>query len=305
MGVILGTQYTIPNPPAIWTGLEMKWIGTDGTEWSLSDASSGTVMMPGVRGLSMPPLVHHRAAHASVPGARWRGLHVDVREVFWPLQVYTGSGSQDWVEKDRAFWRSLDPQDTGTWVVVLPDGRTRSLRLRYTSDSDFTFDHDSVMDGWAVYGITLSAEQPFWEGEAITKSWAGSSVSETGFFPAGGGPGFNISPSRTLNTASLTNPGDVDAYLVWQIHGPVNEATVGVNGKTISIPFSVPSGQVLQIDTNPNAQTAMQGSTDKTGQLTNITFAPLPAAKRSNLTLSVDGAGSISASFVPRYYRAW
>jgi hypothetical protein len=46
-------------------------------------------------------------------------------------------------------------------------------------------------------------------------------------------------------------------------------------------------------------------STDKTGQLTDIVFAPLPAKKTSKLSLTASGTGNIEATFTPRYYRAW
>lgn len=309
MGVIFGALPAPPAAPVAWTGLAMKWIGGDGSEWSLSDSTDGTVMMPGVRGLTMPPIVHHRAAHASVPGARWRGLQVDVREAFWPLQVYSDLGSVDWINKDRAFWKSLDPERTGTWVVTTPDGQSRSIKLRFTSDGTDGFDHDVALRGWSNYGITLEAEQPFWEGEPVIGSWkAGSAVP---FFTAPGGPSFTISPSGTLAEAQIANPGDVEAYMVWRVYGPTTAATVGINGLTITIPFAIPSGQVLEIDTSPSGQTALLGpaagplTTDMTGSLSGINFSPLPADSTSVLTLSVTGTGSVEANFTPRYYRAW
>lgn len=309
MGVTFGALPAPLTAPVEWTGLAMKWTGADGSEWVLSDATDGTVMMPGVRGMTMPPIVHHRAAHASVPGARWRGLHVDVREVFWPLQVYTGDGSQAWIEKDRAFWRSLDPEGVGTWEVIQPDGTTRSLKLRFVDDGDGAFSHDVVKDGWSTYGITLNAEQPFWEAEPITGTWQATAPQP--FFGTTGGPSFKISGGGNLTEAEMTNPGDVDTYLVWRIYGPVTSATVGVNGRTITLPVTVNDGQMVEIDTNPQAQTAMKGPVggtliyDWTDELTDIDFAPLPAAKKSKLSLSVSGTGIITASFVPRYYRAW
>lgn len=309
MGVVFGALQAPLNAPVEWTGLAMKWIGADGSEWTLSDATDGTVMMPGVRGMTMPPIIHHRAAHASVPGARWRGLHVDVREVFWPLQVYTGDGSDAWVEKDRAFWQSLDPQQTGTWIVTTPDGQSRSIKLRYSDDSQIAFDHDVVQDGWSTYGINLAAEQPFWEGDPIVGNWQATTPAP--FFPASGGPGFTISGGGNLTEAQISNPGDVESYVTWRIYGPVTSATVGINGRTITVPFTIAAGQVLEIDTNPTAQTAMQGpsggalTVDKTGQLTGIVFAPLPGKQISKLSLTVSGTGSVRATFTPRYYRAW
>jgi hypothetical protein len=297
------------DPPVQWTGMAMKWIGWDGSEWSLTHAGSGTIMLPGVRGLNMPPVIHHRAAHASLSGARWRGHTVDVRQVFWPLQVYSDAGSVEWVERDRAFWKTLDPGKPGQWVVTAPDGAARTLNLRFLNDSEFTMDRDIMRAGWANYGITLSAEQPFWEGETIERQWvSGTSVP---FFPVAGAPAFGISPSNVISTATLENPGDVPAYVVWRVEGPITDAIVGVNGRNITIPFAVSAGQVLEIDTRPTAQTAMLGptagplTTDKTMNLGTIDFAPLPPGEISQLSLTVNGAGTVSASFKPYYYRAW
>lgn len=310
MGLVFGALPEPPTPPVLWTGLAMKWKGADGSEWTLSDSSDGTVMMPGVRGLNMPPLVHHRTAHASVPGARWRGLHVDVREVFWPLQVYSDLSSEAWVEKDRAFWKSLNPEKTGTWSVILPNGESRSLKLRFTDDGGMTYSHDAVKSGWASYGLQLEAEQPFWEGTEIVSGW--QEGVDVPFFSGGGGPAFAISPTGTFSKAEAENPGDVDAWPVWRIYGPATSATVGVNGKTITIPISITAGQYVRIDTNPTAQTALHFATngnvisDKTGLLTGVNFAPLPPGKsKLTMTQASTGGGRITATFTPRYYRAW
>lgn len=309
MGVIFGGILNPPAPPVAWSGFEMRWIGWDDSEWILSDETHGSVMLPGVRGLSMPPIIHHRAAHASVPGARWRGNSVDVREAFWPIQIYSNLGSQDWIEKDRAFWKTMNPTKTGTWVVIQPDGRRRSLKLRFVDDGDHTFEHDASNDGWTNYGITFAAEQPFWEGEEITGLWqAGSQVS---FFGTSGGPAFTISPGNTLESATITNPGDVDSYVIWRVYGPVTSATVGINGRNIVIPFSIPDGEVLEIDTRPTGQIAMQGpvagplTVDKTPNLGAIDFAPLPADVESDMSLAMTGTGRVTATFTPLYYRAW
>lgn len=309
MGVVIGGYIAPPAPPVLWVGLDMKWIGWDGSEWSLTNPSDGTVMLPGVRGMNMPPIIHHRAAHASLPGARWRGNSVDIREVFWPIQIYTNLGSQEWIEIDRAFWKTMDPTKTGTWVVVQPDGTTRSLKLRFVDDGTQTFEHDPTLEGWTNYGITMAAEQPYWEGSAISGLWQAGSQSP--FFGGTGAPAFTISPSNTLADATITNPGDVDSYVTWRVYGPVTSATVGVNGRNITIPFTIAAGDVLEIDTSPSGQIALMGplggplTIDKTPDLGDIDFAPLPAREQSSLSLAMSGTGSVVATFTPLYYRAW
>lgn len=304
MGIVFGAPPIPPAPPAVWTGLEMTWTGWDGSTWILSDATDGTVIKAGVRGFSMPPIIHHRAAYASVPGARWRGSTVDVREVFWPIQIYSDLGSSYWLEKDRAFWRTLDPTKTGTWKVIAPDGTYRQLEMRYQDDGDMSFGQDPSKAGWQDYGITFAAEQPFWAGQPQTDVFDSGTPSP--FFSSTGQPYVvKISPGGTFSSAKMNNPGDVDAYLVWRIYGPTTTVTVGINGRNIVIPFAIADGQMLEIDTNPRAQTAMQGSIDKTPLLGAVDFAPLPAGKTSTLSLSMTGTGTITATLVPLYYRAW
>lgn len=310
MGIVYGAAPGIPTaPPVIWTGLAMKWIGWDGSEWILSDETDGTVLMPGVRGLNMPPIIHHRAAHASMPGARWRGSTVDVREIFWPIQIYSGDGTDAWIEHDQAFWRTISPDQPGTWVVVQPSGRERRLQMRFKDDNNYAIQHDPAYSGWTNYGITFEAEQPYWEGEAVTGYW--QSGTESPFFGASGSPAFTISPGGSLAEAEIYNPGDVSTYIVWRLYGPITSATVGINGRNIVVPFSIASGQVLEIDTRPRAQVALQGpeagplTVDKTGNLGDIDFAPLPPGETSDLSLTMAGAGAIEATFTPLYYRAW
>ena len=297
-GIVFGEPFEPPAPPVSWTGLDMTWTGWEGSVWQLSSPVDGTVMMPGVRGLTMPAVVHYTSTHASVPGARWRGHTVAAREVFWPLQVYTDAGSTEWLDKDQKFWRTMRPDKTGVWTVKRPDGQTRTLTLRFVDDGTHAYNIDPAICGWTSYGVTLTAEQPYWAGPTETGSWAGGSAPQ--FFPT-----LTIAPGGTLATAQLNNPGDVEVWPVWRIYGPCTNATVGLNGRTITIPFTLNDGEMLEIDTAPRAQTAMMGAVDRTGELTGVDFAPLPADQRTTLALSIAGGGRITATLTPLYLRAW
>jgi hypothetical protein len=276
----------------------MTWTGWDGSVWSLSDSQHGTVMLPGVRGLNMPGVTHYTTTNANLPGARWRGHTTDVREVFWPIQIYSNTGSVEWLARDRAFWKTMRPEKTGTWSVIQPDGQSRSLKLRFQDDGTQTFDTDPAIVGWTNYGITLQAEEPYWAGPSEIRSWtAGNAVP---FFP-----NLTISPGGTLASAQIVNPGDVDIWPVWKIHGPSTTAQVGLNGRLITVPFTVNAGQVLTIDTSPRVQTAMLDGVDRTADLGTVDFAPIPADGTTTLSLSMTGTGSISATITPLYLRAW
>lgn len=302
--IVFAAPYVPPAPVVLWRGLDMTWTGWDGSVWSLTSAADGAVMLSGVRGLTMPPIVHYKSSYPSVAGARWRGLSVDEREAFWPIQIYHDASSEDWITRDRAFWRTMNPEKTGLWTVSQPSGERRTLRLRFKNDGQATFNTDPSLAGWSNYGITLNAEQPFWAGAQVNKTFdVGASVPFLGSVP--GAAPFTISPSNTISTAVMDNPGDVDAYPVWEVSGPCTSAVVGVNGRNIVIPFFIAAGQSLIIDTKPTSQMAMLGGVDKTAALGDVDFAPLPAGVASDLSLSMTGTGTITVHLEPLYYRAW
>lgn len=279
----------------------MLWTGYDGVSWDITAGHGGLCMLPGVRGLTMPAITHYKSRTGAVPGARWRGSSTNEREVFWPIQVYHDTGSAEWIARDRAFWNTLQPHRTGTWTVILPDGERRSLTLRFRDDGTQAFNMDPAKCGWTNYGITLDAEQPYWEGAAQSKTWKGNGTTGN-FFP---GPPFTITSGGAPATAKMTNPGDVETYPVWTLVGPLTSATMGVNGHSITVPFAVPSGQTLVIDTNPNKLTAVMNGVDKISFLGAADFAPLPVGVDVPVSLTMSGTGTCEMSITPLYYRAW
>lgn len=300
--IIYAAPFNPGSGPVEWPGLAMRWIGWDDTVWDLTSGISGIAMMPGVRGMHMPPTKHYKDSYPTLHGSRWRGYSIEEREVFWPIQIYSDFGSQEWLNHDKKFWRTMSPHKPGTWQVIQPNGTVRSLKLRYRDDGQYTFDLDPASTGWANYGFILDAEQPFWTEPEITRTFRPTGSSE---FYSPGGAVINITAGSSISGATIYNPGDEKAYPIWEIAGPTTSALVGVDGHLINIPFSVPSGQTLVIDTNPEKLSATQAGVDKTHLLTAADFAPLPVGEVSTLSLTMVGTGTISIRFTPVFYRTW
>lgn len=285
----------------------MVWEGWNGRLFDLSNGSEGLALRPGVRGLNAPEWDRYRTESPGTAGSRYRGSRGQEREVFWPLAIYSNENSEAWAEWDRAFWATMSPRQTGRWHVTR-DGKTRSLSCRFVSDGGHAFDIDPGLVGWASYGITLVAEQPFWEGTPVEPTFSTNGPG-TNFFGASAGPPFNISPSNTISTATIDNDGDEPAWPVWTLTGPFATASVGVNGRSISVPFALLAGEKLVIDSSPKAQTAIHTSatgvvTSRTGLIT-PNFAEVPAGKEVPLAVTLDGLGSFKANITPLYWRAW
>ena len=285
--------------------LRMSWTGWDGSLWDLTDPdTSGVVLAPGVRGLGMPPAQLYTSESPAVAGARFRGSRTLSREVFWPLHILADPG-QGWADLDGAFWRTMRADSPGSWAVTSPSGSTRTLTCRWVSGGDEGYPIDPTSSGWARYDVYLVADDdPYWTGAPVVRTFAQGASSS--FFGAGAPP-FTISPGNLLASATMDNPGDVEAHPIWRVDGPVTSVTVGVNGQVINAPITVASGASLTIDTRPTAQTAIRSDgTDVTGSLTGEPkWVGVPAGQSVPLSLTMTGTGSVTATITPHYLKAW
>jgi hypothetical protein len=294
--------------------MEMTWTGWDGTQWTVSDRSQGVVILAGVRGLNMPPTRRFLSRSGALHGTRSRGWTTDEREVFWPVKVFHKGGSTAWLQHERAFFNTMHPGKAGTWKVTQSGGgSSRSLDIKFKDDGGKEFETVPAVTGWQYYDLYLVAEQPFWRGTPVTGIW---SVSPPKNFqntdPVDNSRVFWISSGSTLANANINNPGDVQAWPVYTVVGPSTSATVG----GVTVPFEVPAGKALRIDTAPGplSQTALFGdwvdgavinTTDRTRELGTIDFAPIQPGTGKALTLSMVGSGEIRAELTPLYFRAW
>jgi hypothetical protein len=302
----------IPAQPPIsvenlWTACQHTWTGWDGTEWDLSHGSSGLALQSGVRGIRNPPIIRYSGKAAAVDGSLWRGSVTDERDVFWPLKVFTDGGSQAWIDHNQRFWKTLDESRQGTWSITQPSGVRRSLKVRYTGLDDDSDDIDPGLFGWCVYGIQMVAEQPFWQGDTIRRTFAPPPITNTFFGGSGGGgvgPPFYIGVGSSTDSASISNTGDVAVWPVWRVTGPTTSVTVGLAGHSIVFPMTIPDGQWIEINTAPTSQVALdQDGTDRTIQLGAVDFAEIPQGANVPLSISMTGTGSVSCTVVPLFKR--
>lgn len=325
--IVLGLPYAPPSIPSpAWGGMSMLWTGWDGTEWAVSDSRSGVVLMAGVRGLTLPPSQRVVDTSPARAGSRHQGSITAEREVFWPVKVFHGDGSLAWVERDRAFRKTLDPDKPGVWSVTQPSGETRRLTCYFDNEGSQSFDTIPSLIGWARYGIYLAAEQPYWVGDPVVKSFAGPVAPEP-FFEPDGPQIVNIASGYSVENAKMDNPGDVESYPRWYIDGPSTTASVGVGGVVVDVPFAVAAGQTLVIESDPDMIGAtlydiapgseglkpsdrvigvdLVNGVDKTADLGEADFAPIPAGTQVPLTLTLVGSGKVEALLPTLWRAAW
>lgn len=313
-------------PPSDWNRTRHEWLDTTGKLWVLSEPSTGVFLRrAGVRGLGMPAHDDFSRTSPALAGQQYQGTRVLPREVFWPLYLYSDTGSTDWLDLDRDFWRGMHRAKAGAWRVTTAHG-TRELSCRFGEAED-TYDTDPARSGWANYGVRLIADDPFWYGEWVHRTF----VSEAGgaSFFGDGAPAFTIGSANTLARSMIDNPGDERSYLVYILNGPFDSASVGIGDGGVATQYQapVPAGQSVVIDTRPDSRaTARLIDTPTAEPGTNAwvrevwgtpgvnVFAntgaialnsPLQAGENRTLSLSMSGNGSVTVAHRPPYWRAW
>ncbi|MDF2554125.1 MAG: ArV2 gp16 [Microbacterium sp.] len=280
----------------------MTWTGWDGSVWPLTrPAAINPRLAPGVQGLHMPPMTIHKSSSPLVAGEDLLGYSLPARPVYWPL-LFRAASAAEWEEQHGAFFDSFHPIIPGTWTVGT-GSKARSLPLTGVFDGSYSFDRDPFVTGRALIGVELSAPRPLWRGRRISRPFVAAEGVD--FIGVGGAPDFHISGAATFQVASIPNPGDEPAYLVWTVIGPLENVQLGVGDALIEVPFDIADGEVLQIDTDPAGLFATLDGVDVTRELGFQTFAPVPARGETGLVIIAGGAGAVTAELVPLYWRAF
>jgi hypothetical protein len=199
----------------------------------------------------------------------------------------------------------MAPDKPGVWTVTHPDGQTRTLTCTAAHDGGHAYSWDPSRIGWAAYGQGLLAEQPYWAGAPIERSWKASEPVDF-FGPTGFGPPFYISSGSTFASAEVDNPGNVEAYPAWTLTGPSTTASVGVDGHVVEYAAPIPDGETRIIDTRPDRLTVVdQDGNDRIDDLGGAEFVPVPAGASVALDIAVAGAGMVTMALTPLFHRAW
>jgi len=286
-----------PNIPAKYSNHYLL-TGADGSEW---DLCNGPVFITeGASGFGTPKPENRWKESPAIDGAVWAGARVPQRTLTLPLSI-EARDSLPWRDIYDAFFAAID--DEATLTVTTPDARSRSIDIRYDDGADIEVEVDPLLRRQALYPLSFIAGDPYWHGQPVARAYKTGDPQP--LFP---GPPFHIIPSNVLGSATVTNPGDVDAWPQWEVLGPFDGFTVGLGDSRVSYTGPVAAGERVIIDMDPHMLTIRDGKgNDQWDGVTEADFAAVPPGD-VHLDLSLSGASlstRIRLSFVPRYRRAW
>lgn len=282
------------------------WNGADGSTW---DLIYGPAALCGVIGMGDPSAEFFTRSSPVLDGSTLLGVRQQQRRAFWAVEVRSGT-TEEWLTVRRAFMSSLSYSTPGRWDVTHGDGETRSLYVRLGTQDELSYQEEPTVLNFEQFGVNLVADDPWWHGPAVTETFQTADDQLPFFAPPGDNHVFNIGSSNTVATATISNPGDVDAWPIWRIDAPATAFSVGVEDAVVAGSVTLTGSEYLIIDSHPARQLIQKhdGATVTTvpwSTLTSVQFARIPAGESVDLAMTLNGAGSIEVSVDPLYYRAW
>lgn len=299
-----------PLPPVIVPpkpSLLLELVDANGVTWNLG---TGAVRLTtaGFQGLGLPEVDFQTSSAAGVDGTRLTGWRLKERTVFLPVR-FKGAATTDTTGLQRAFWSGLRIGSYLTFRVTDRDGAVRELTMRLKDDGGVSYKIQPDLFTIDAIGLTFTADDPWWYGEASTTPYSFSDGSGGDFFNGSArAPDFRISAATSSSGAfTLANPGDAPAWTVWTVWGPSVAAwSTSVDGHAIASSVPIAPGSALVLDTDPRRQTArLDGQRFPFRRFDSIDFAQIPPGETEQVMLSLTGTGMISAAVRPRYFRGF
>lgn len=305
------------------TDLSLTWNAPDGSVWDWMDGTQGVILGEGIDGILFPDfdqLTTSTPAGRRYNGTRWKpaliSATLQVADTVvaaettenGPLGYRRGSA---WRELDRRVRRSLSPVEPGR-LVCTADGQTRYLNLRL-EELAYTVKKWPDIRGLVEYDVELVDDEPFWKGEPLVSEFAFQEASTADYY-GGGTPGVTKGPPLFISPGNssasgvyVPNPGEVEAWPVWTITGPV-QATIGIGDAVTELPF-LGAGETLTIVTNPVHRSIVDGTGRRAWDRVPVRrFAAIPAGDMIPVVVNTTDGGpgsSVVLSITPNYLGAY
>jgi len=267
--------------------------------------AAGWAILPGVEGLDDPPRALIEVEPATWDGSLLTGARYQQREVFLPLNYRAGSTAA-LRSTTRALAALLDVKRGPVTLEVAHNDGTRRYIDGYLSAPFGAPLASREATLWRQFGVTLRCPDPFYYGDERTLSFQlGGTPPEflsDEFMPV------QVAESQVLGDTVITNPGDADAYPVWTLTGPFDEATIEVGETLWTVPDGLAEDEVLVVDARRGQQTV---TLDDVASWTTLgpgaQLAALPPGD-TDLDVTITGATSatvLTVTWQERWLTAW
>ena len=249
------------------------------------------VLNSDLTGFGIPP-AEVRIEPSAGDGGVFRHSKRGVREI--DIRVTTlGTDSNDVQTKLRRLSRILqDTSGAATLTATYDVGSPLFLKVHYVGGAESQWGSDAGST-WNTWVISMQAPQPYWQ-SGVTEEF----VVTTGNTGRGLLPQLSklrLTSSQVYGIITVDNTGDVPAYPVWYIRGPLSDVEISYENQAFSFTQSVADGETITVNTADGTVTDDLG----TNRYSILAAAPKLFRVETGVTsITVNGVAATAAAQV-------
>lgn len=263
------------------------------------DGSDGFYLTTGLTGTGIP-VTNVRIDPSAADGGVWRNTRKGVRQLDLPVFVL-GVSNADVESKLRRLSRVL--QDSAGATTLRADyssGERWSIKGHYTGGAETQFGGEAG-ELWAKWVLSIQCPDPFWTRDSSESYYLGTGATGRSIIP--NLAELRISSSQAIGQMNIENSGDVGAYPIWQVKGPVDSFTMTSElGESFSYVGTFTTATTITINTKTGTVTDATGVNKYSFLAASPRLFQIPAGN-SQLTVTATGADAntlISMFYQPR-----
>lgn len=245
---------------------------------------SNYILNPGFLGISAIPSTTVRIAESAADGGIWRFTKRGVRSIDLPITIL-GTDRGDVETKLRRLAR-LTQDALGATILSAnySDATSLTIGLHYVGGADTTTWGTDAGLIWCKWVMSFQAPTPFWQSTTVQSFSVGPGGTGHGLLPQL--TKLRLASDQLLGVVNVNNTGDVAAYPVWTIQGPITDLLI--QSGDLSFGFNAPLLTGQEIIINTETSTVVDG--DGFNRYSLMNNAPkFFALQPGQSSISVDG----------------
>lgn len=264
-------------------------VGANGDEITFD--YSTYVLNPNFVGFGIPP-AQVRIENSAADGGVFRHSKRGVRDVDLPITVL-GTSRNDVQTKLRRLSRLLQDTSGPTKIKAsYSGGETLTLDAHYVGGAESQWGTDAGLV-WNKWVLSFQCPNPYWQSDALEEFSVTTGNTGRGLLPEL--TKLKVASSQVFGVITVDNQGDVPAYPVWFIRGPIEDVIISNGTQSFSFIEPVLPGETITVNT------ATGSVTDDLGTNRYSILGPAPKLFRIDpgvSSISVDGVAATLAAEV-------
>ena len=252
---------------------------------------SNYVLNPDFMGFGIPP-AQVRIEPSAGDGGVYRHSKRGVRDIDIPVTIF-GTDRNDVQTKLRRLSRALQDTSGPTSLhATYSTGEVLELQVYYVGGAESRWGSDAGLV-WNRWVLSFQAPQPYWESDVVDEFIVTTGNTGRGLLPKL--TKLQLTSSQVFGVITVDNAGDVPAYPIWYVRGPISDVTISYGTQSFSFTEAVADGETITVD-------AAAGTvTDDLGTNRYSILAPAPKLFRVEpgvSSITVNGVAATQAAEV-------